>query len=72
MAGIAGLRVEQLDPTDPGSVEAFAERWLVPGRPLHVLIKNAGVLPPPPELLLDARGNKRTPRCSTPTTHTGQ
>ncbi len=58
VAGIAGLRVEQLDLTDPGSVEAFAQRWLDSGRPLHVLINNAGVLPPPPELLLDARGHE--------------
>jgi NAD(P)-dependent dehydrogenase (short-subunit alcohol dehydrogenase family) len=58
VAGIEGLRVEQLDLTDPGSVEAFAQRWLVSGRPLHVLINNAGVLPPPPELLRDARGHE--------------
>jgi NAD(P)-dependent dehydrogenase (short-subunit alcohol dehydrogenase family) len=58
VAGIAGLRVEQLDLTDPGSVEAFARRWLVSGRPLHVLVNNAGVLPPPPRLRRDARGHE--------------
>ncbi len=58
MAGIAGLRVEQLDLTDPGSVEAFAQRWLVSGRPLHVLINSAAVLPASPELLRDARGHE--------------
>src|SRR3954463_5757471 len=40
-----GLRVEQLDLTDPGSVEAFPQRWLISGRPLHVLINNAAVFP---------------------------
>src|SRR3954447_26626005 len=53
VAGIAGLRVEQLDLTDPGSVEAFAQRWLTLGRPLHVLINNAAVFPS--ELVRDAR-----------------
>ena len=58
VAGIAGLRVEQLDLTDPGSVEAFAQRWLISGRPIARLINNAGLLPPPPELLLDARSHE--------------
>ncbi|HYN96621.1 MAG TPA: SDR family NAD(P)-dependent oxidoreductase, partial [Pilimelia sp.] len=57
VAGIAGLRVEQLDLTDPGSVEAFAQRWLDSGRPLPVLINNAAVLFSP-ELLRDARGHE--------------
>lgn len=58
VAGIAGLRVEQLDLTDPGSVEAFAQRWRVSGRPVHVLINSAAVLPAPPELMRDARGHE--------------
>jgi NAD(P)-dependent dehydrogenase (short-subunit alcohol dehydrogenase family) len=58
VAGIAGLRVEQLDLADPGSVEAFAQRWLTSGRPLHVLINNAALFPS--ELMRDARGHELT------------
>lgn len=57
VAGLAGVRVEQLDLTDPVSVEAFAERRLVSGRPVHVLINNAAVLFSP-ELRRDARGHE--------------
>jgi NAD(P)-dependent dehydrogenase (short-subunit alcohol dehydrogenase family) len=57
VAEIAGLRVEQLDLTDPGSVEAFAQRWLISGRPVHVLINNAAAMFPP-ELRRDARGHE--------------
>jgi NAD(P)-dependent dehydrogenase (short-subunit alcohol dehydrogenase family) len=58
VAGIAGLRVEQLDLADPGSVEAFAQRWLISGRPLHVLVNNAALFPS--ELMRDARGHELT------------
>ena len=58
LAEIAGLRVEQLDLADPGSVEAFAQRWLTSGRPLHVLINNAALFPS--ELMRDARGHELT------------
>jgi NAD(P)-dependent dehydrogenase (short-subunit alcohol dehydrogenase family) len=58
VAGIPGSRVEQLDLTDPGSVEAFAQRRLTSGRPLHVLINNATVFPA--ELRHDARGHELT------------
>ena len=57
MSDIDGLRVEQLDLTDPESVDAFARRWLDAGRPLHVLINNAAALFPP-ELELDGRGHE--------------
>ena len=55
--GIPGVRVEQLDLTDPASVDAFAARWIDSGRPLHMLVNNAAVLFGP-ELRLDARGNE--------------
>ena len=58
VAGIAGLRVEQLDLADAGSVEAFAQHWLTSGRPLHVLINNAALFPS--ELMRDARGHELT------------
>ncbi|MGI3785872.1 MAG: SDR family NAD(P)-dependent oxidoreductase [Janthinobacterium lividum] len=57
VAGLPGVRVEQLDLTDPGSIEAFAQRWLVSGRPLNALINNAAVLFTP-ELKRDTRGHE--------------
>lgn len=53
--GIPGVRVEELDLVDPGSVDAFAERWAAHGRPLHVLVNSAAVLFSP-ERRVDARG----------------
>jgi len=55
--GIAGVRVEELDLTDPTSIEAFASRWNESDRPLHILVNNAAVLFSP-ELRVDARGNE--------------
>lgn len=57
VAGLARVRVEQLDLTDPGSIERFARRWLTSGRPLHVLVNNAAVLSSP-QLQRDARGHE--------------
>ncbi|WP_305784346.1 SDR family NAD(P)-dependent oxidoreductase [Symbioplanes lichenis] len=55
--GSPGIRIEQLDLTDPASVDAFAARWIDSGRPLHMLVNNAAVLFGP-ELRLDARGHE--------------
>ena len=55
--GIDGVRVEQLDLTDPVSVDNFAGRWISSGRPLHMLVNNAAVLFGP-HLRLDARGHE--------------
>ena len=55
--GIDGVRVEQLDLIDPGSVESFAAKWVSSGRPLHMLVNNAAVLFGP-RLRLDARGHE--------------
>lgn len=57
VTGPAGVRVERLDLSDPDSIEAFAQRWLGSGRPLHVLVNNAAVLFSR-ELLRDARGHE--------------
>ncbi|WP_028644110.1 SDR family NAD(P)-dependent oxidoreductase [Nocardioides sp. URHA0020] len=54
---IPGVRVEQLDLSDPTSIEAFAARWIASERPLHMLVNNAAVLFGP-ELRLDARGHE--------------
>jgi len=57
LAGIDGVQVEQLDLTDPASVDAFAARWAESGRPVHMLVNNAAVLFGP-QLRLDARGHE--------------
>jgi NAD(P)-dependent dehydrogenase (short-subunit alcohol dehydrogenase family) len=43
-----------MDLIDPKSVDAFAARFLASGRPLHILINNAGIMATP--LVRDARG----------------
>lgn len=55
VTGLAGVTVEPLDLLDAGSVAAFARRRA--GRPVDVLIANAGV-PPPATLTRDARGHE--------------
>ncbi|OMH33108.1 SDR family NAD(P)-dependent oxidoreductase [Tersicoccus sp. Bi-70] len=57
VGGIDGVRVEQLDLTDPVSIDAFGDRWNGSGRPLPMLVNNAAVLFQP-ELRLDARGHE--------------
>jgi NAD(P)-dependent dehydrogenase (short-subunit alcohol dehydrogenase family) len=49
-------RVEQsrLNLLDPGSIDAFASEFLAIGRPLHMLINNAGIMATP--LARDSRG----------------
>jgi NAD(P)-dependent dehydrogenase (short-subunit alcohol dehydrogenase family) len=55
VAGLDRVEVSQLDLIDPGSIDAFATRWLDSGRPLHILINNAA--PPAPRAVVrDARG----------------
>ena len=39
--------VEELDLLDPASIDAFAERFLAGGRPLHILVNSAGVMANP-------------------------
>lgn len=52
--GLDGIEVSQLDLLDPKSIDAFVERYLGTGRPLHILINNAGIMAGP--LQRDARG----------------
>lgn len=52
--GQSGIELETLELTDPASIDALAERFLASGRPLHLLINNAGVMATP--LSRDARG----------------
>lgn len=54
LAGIARVETSQLDLIDPVSIDAFVTRYLESGRPLHILINNAGIMGGPLER--DARG----------------
>lgn len=54
---VTGVRVEPLDLTDPDSIDAFVQRWLARGKPLHGLVNNAATLFAP-DRRLDARGNE--------------
>jgi NAD(P)-dependent dehydrogenase (short-subunit alcohol dehydrogenase family) len=52
--GIPRVEQSRLDLLDPGSVDGFASEFLASGRPLHILINNAGIMATP--LTRDARG----------------
>ncbi|TCL71218.1 oxidoreductase [Rhizobium sp. BK251] len=54
LAGIRGVTVETMDLLDPASIDAFAQKFLATGQPLHFLINNAGIMANP--LTRDARG----------------
>jgi NAD(P)-dependent dehydrogenase (short-subunit alcohol dehydrogenase family) len=44
LEGIAGVELERMDLMDPASIDAFATKFLASGRPLHLLINNAGIM----------------------------
>lgn len=54
VAGLANVAVEALDLMDPESIDVFAEKFIALGRPLHLLINNAGIMWVP--LRRDSRG----------------
>jgi NAD(P)-dependent dehydrogenase (short-subunit alcohol dehydrogenase family) len=54
VAGIPRVEVDALDLGDPAAIDAFAARLLASGRPVHILVNNAGIMAPP--LSRDARG----------------
>lgn len=54
LAGIERIQVGELDLLDPASIDAFAARYLDSGRPLHMLLNNAGIMGGP--LVRDGRG----------------
>ena len=54
LAGIERVELEQLDLGDPVSIDAFAARFAASGRPLHILVNNAGIMAAPEAR--DARG----------------
>jgi NAD(P)-dependent dehydrogenase (short-subunit alcohol dehydrogenase family) len=48
------VEIEPMDLADPASIDAFAERFLARGEPLHILVNSAGVMAMP--LTRDSRG----------------
>lgn len=56
LAGIENVEIETMDLMDIESIDAFADRFLAKGEPLHLLINNAGIMATP--LSRDAHGNE--------------
>ncbi len=54
LADIPHVEIEPMDMMDPASIDAFAQKFIASGRPLHLLINNAGIMWVP--LRKDARG----------------
>jgi NAD(P)-dependent dehydrogenase (short-subunit alcohol dehydrogenase family) len=48
------VAIEPMDLLDPASIDAFAEKFLASGKPLHILINSAAIMAAP--LARDARG----------------
>jgi NAD(P)-dependent dehydrogenase (short-subunit alcohol dehydrogenase family) len=44
LAGVANVEVAEMDLLNPDSIDAFAATFLASGRPLHLLINNAGIM----------------------------
>lgn len=55
--GIAGVEIQPMDLADPDSIDAFADRFLATGQPLHILVNSAGIMAVP-ELTRDGRGHE--------------
>jgi NAD(P)-dependent dehydrogenase (short-subunit alcohol dehydrogenase family) len=56
LEGVENVEIEEMDLMDIDSVNAFADRFLAKGEPLHLLINNAGIMATP--LNRDAHGNE--------------
>lgn len=54
LAEMPDVRIDGMDLLDPGSIDAFAERFLRDHEQLHILVNNAGIMAPP--LTRDTRG----------------
>src|SRR5690554_2755037 len=54
LQGIDNVEIEEMDLMNPVSIDTFAEKFLASGRPLHLLINNAGIMWVP--LRRDSRG----------------
>lgn len=54
LQGIPGVEIQAMDLSQPGTIDAFANNFLASGRPLHLLVNNAGIMWVP--LQRDSRG----------------
>ena len=54
LTGMDRVEIESLDLIDPKSIDDFSARFLATGRPMHILINNAGIMATP--FVRDARG----------------
>lgn len=54
LESVPNVEIEAMDMMSPGSISTFAEKFLASGRPLHMLINNAGIMWVP--LQRDGRG----------------
>lgn len=54
LEGLANVELEKMDLMRPDSIDAFTEKFVASGRPLHLLINNAGIMWVP--LRKDSRG----------------
>ncbi|MES1217403.1 MAG: SDR family NAD(P)-dependent oxidoreductase, partial [Bacteroidota bacterium] len=54
LEGVTNVELEAMDLINAASIDAFAEKFLASGRPLHLLINNAGIMWVP--LRRDSRG----------------
>lgn len=54
LQGIVNVELESMDLMNPDSIDEFAQKFLATGRPLHLLINNAGIMWVP--LRRDSRG----------------
>jgi NAD(P)-dependent dehydrogenase (short-subunit alcohol dehydrogenase family) len=44
LEGVANVELEAMDLMSPDSIDAFAKKFIASGRPLHLLINNAGIM----------------------------
>lgn len=44
LKGIANVEIEEMDLVHPNSIDSFTTKFLASGRPLHLLINNAGIM----------------------------
>ena len=54
LGSIPQVEMDAMNLMDPASIDGFAERFLATGKPLHILINDAGIMAPP--LRRDIRG----------------
>jgi NAD(P)-dependent dehydrogenase (short-subunit alcohol dehydrogenase family) len=56
LQGLERVEISGMDLADPATIDAFAQKFLASGRPLHILVNSAGIMAPPLER--DARGHE--------------